>query len=278
MDYQLIADSCCELTQALRDSALQAETVPLSILLEGINHIDDETLDIPMFLAQMKKSKHAPVSACPAPELYLEKFKRAAHTFVVTLSSKLSGSYNSAENARAILEEENSGQRVHIFDSLSASAGELAVCLKIQELVEQRLDFDSVVEKVTAFIHEMKTFFILENLDTLIKAGRMSRLTGYVASTMSLRPIMTAEKGEIKLFEKARGSVRAFARLADIIGEQCVNMAERTLVITHCNNEHQAKYLRAEALHRFQFKDVVVLPTRGISTMYANEGGVIVSF
>ena len=279
MDYKLIADSCCELTEELRQSDLQAETVPLTILLDDVNYVDDHTLDIPGFLASLKKSKHAPTSACPPPDLYLEKFKQAAHTFAVTLSSKLSGSYNSAINAMEMLAEETQDKQVHVFDSLSASAGELAICLKIQELVAQRLDFDAIVEKVSAYISEMKTFFILENLDTLIKAGRMSRITGYVASTMSLRPIMTAERGEIKLFEKARGSVRAFTRLADIIGEHCIGrMSEKTLVITHCNNERQAKFLRAEAQRRYDFKDVVVLPTRGISTMYANEGGVIIAF
>lgn len=279
-EYKLIADSCCEFPDPLRESELHAETVPLSILLNEINHVDDHTLDIPAFIAQMRQSKKAPVSSCPPPDLYLEKMREAAHSFVVTISSKLSGSYNSALNAAAMLREEDPARqhKVHVFDSLSASAGEIAISLKIQELVSQRLDFETIVERTSSFIKEMKTFFILENLDTLIKAGRMSRITGYVATTMSLRPIMTAEHGEIKLFEKARGSVRAFTRLVEIIGEKRTNFSDHTLVITHCNNERQAKFIKAEAQKLYSFKDIVVQPTRGIATMYANEGGVIIAF
>lgn len=279
-EYKLIADSCCELTDQLRESELHAETVPLSILLGDTNYVDDLTMDVPAFIEHMRRTKKAPVSSCPPPDFYLEKMREAVHSFAVTISSKLSGSYNSALNAAAMLREEDTDGRhkVHVFDSLSASAGEIAISLKIQELVAQRLDFEAIIERTTAFIKDMKTFFILENLDTLIKAGRMSRITGYVATTMSLRPIMTAELGEIKLFEKARGSVRAFTRLVDIIGEKRTNFSEHTLVITHCNNERQAKFIKAEALKRYTFKDIVVQPTRGLSTMYANEGGVIIAF
>lgn len=277
MEQHLIVDSCCELTDELQHLPYLS-AVPLTIAVESQQFVDDETLKIPELLTAMKHSRQCPKSACPAPEQYAERMRGAVWSFVVTLSSKLSGSYNSAINARDTLREENPEKRVHVFDSCSASAGELAIALKLRECIEEKLDFDSTVERVEQFIREMKTFFILENLDTLIKAGRMSRITGYVASTMSLRPIMTADHGEIKLFEKARGSVRAFTRLVDIIGEKCTSFADRTLVITHCNNEHQARFIKAEAQKRYDFQSIVVAPTRGISTMYANEGGVVIAF
>ncbi len=228
MDYKLIVDSCCELVPSLKNT-MDAESVPLSITLEGVSYIDDETLSIPHFLKAMKASKHMPKSACPSPEAYAEKFRKAKHTFAVTISSRLSGSHNSA-----------------------------------------------IVG--TSFINDMKTFFIVENLDTLIKSGRMSRIVGYVASAMSLRPIMEGNRGEIKLYEKARGSVRAFTRLIDIIGECCTDFADRTLVITHCNNERQANFIKSEAQKRYGFKAVQVVSAGGISSMYANEGGVIIAF
>lgn len=277
MDYKLIVDSCCELVPSLKNT-MDAESVPLSITLEGVSYIDDETLSIPHFLKAMKASKHMPKSACPSPEAYAEKFRKAKHTFAVTISSRLSGSHNSAIVGKQIAEKEDSQRRVHVFDSLSASAGELAVSLKIKECIDANMDFDAVVKKVTSFINDMKTFFIVENLDTLIKSGRMSRIVGYVASAMSLRPIMEGNRGEIKLYEKARGSVRAFTRLIDIIGECCTDFADRTLVITHCNNERQANFIKSEAQKRYGFKAVQVVSAGGISSMYANEGGVIIAF
>lgn len=277
MEYKLVADSCCELVPALT-GPLNARTAPLTILLDDVSYVDDDSMDIPRFLAAMKQSRHIPKSVCPAPDVWARLFLEAKEVFAVTLSSKLSGSYNSAMVAREMVESEHPGHRVHVFDSLSASAGEIAVGIRIKECAEAGMAFDEIVREVTAFIHGMKTYFIVENLDTLIKAGRMGRLTGYVASAMSLRPIMMGDAGEIKLYEKARGSVRAFTRLVDIIGERRSNFSDRTLVITHCNNERQAHFIRAEAARRYNFKEIVVAPTRGISTMYANEGGVIIAF
>lgn len=276
MEYKLIADSCCELTAEMK--AAGAESVPLTIMLDGVSRLDDDTFDVQLFYKQLRESRNVPKSACPAPEAYAEKFRKALNVFAVTLSSKLSGSYNSAVLGAQLSMGDHSGRRVHVFDSLSASAGQIVVCLKIKEYADQNMDFDTIVEKVSTFIDGMKTFFILENLDTLIKSGRMSRIVGYVASAMSLRPIMHAEGGEIKLFEKARGSVRAFARLVDIIGECGVDLADRTLVITHCNNLRQANYIKAEAEKRYSFKSIRIEAARGLTSMYANEGGVVIAF
>ena len=275
MEYKLVVDSCCDLTPSLKEE-LGAEAAPFSMVVDGVNYIDAEQLEISHFLKAMKASKHVPKSACPSPDQFLEKLSPAANNFIVTISSKLSGAYQSAVMAREFAAEK--GQRVHVFDSLSASAGEVCVALKLKECIEQQMDFDAIVEKVTAFIGGMKTFFILESLDNLIKNGRMNKIVGYVASVMSMRPIMGADHGEIKLVEKCRGSVRAFTRLVDIIGESGKDFSDRTLVISHCNNERQAHFLSAEAQRRYHFKEVRVVPTRGLASMYANDGGVVIAF
>ena len=276
MEYKLVVDSCCELIPELQ--SLNPETAPLSMLLDGVNYIDDELLNINHFISAMRSSKNVAKSACPSPEVFAEKFRNGMNVFAITLSSKLSGSYNSALVGAKMAMEGCPERRIHVFDSLSASAGEIAIGLKIKECVDLKMDFDSIVKTVTEFTNGMKTFFILDTLETLIKAGRVSRIAGYAASVMSLRPIMCADNGMIRLYEKARGSVRAFTRLVDLIGESCTNFAERTLVITHCNNERQAHFIQAEAQRRFHFKEIKVTSTAGLSTMYANEGGVIIAF
>lgn len=275
--YRLVTDSCCELVPALK-TRLHAAQAPLTMLLDGVSYTDDETLDRDRFLAAMKASRSAPKSACPSPDCYARLFSGEGDVFAVTISSKLSGSYNSAQIGRTLALAVRPNQKIHVFDSCSASAGELAVSLRIAEYVQAGLGFDEIVSKTEAFIRGMRTFFIAESLDTLIKSGRMGRITGYVALAMSLRPIMTADHGEIKLYEKARGSVRAFTRLVDIIGECSADLSKRTLVVSHCHNERQAAFVAAEARRRYPFRDVVVVPTGGLSSMYVNSGGVIIAF
>lgn len=276
MKNKLIVDSCCDLTDALK-TAPDVERIPLSIVVDGASYIDDSSLNMALFMEALANSRTFPKSACPAPYLYAEAFQNAESAFVVTLSSKLSGSYESAMAALRLDQDAGDAHRVHVFDSRSAAAGELAVALKIRECAARDLPFSETVELVEEYIAGMHTFFVLENLDTLIKAGRMSRITGYVASAMSMRPIMTAENGEIRLYEKIRGSVRAFTRLVEVIGETCPHPEERTLAITHCGNEPRARFIATEA-RRMGFRDVVVAHTGGISSLYANAGGVVVAF
>lgn len=177
MDYKIVADSCCDLTPALLASDGPI-SVPLTISVEENQFTDDAALDLTQMLACMKRSKAAAKSACPPPASFAQAYRSAAHIFVVTLSSHLSGSHGSANSAKELLRDSEDAPRIHVFDSLSASAGETAVCLKIREYAQHGLPFEEVVERVQSFIHHMHTFFVLENLDTLIKAGRMGRKIG----------------------------------------------------------------------------------------------------
>jgi len=278
MNAKIIADSCCDLTEDMKKE-LNAVTVPLLINVGNQTIVDDETLDVKYLLKTISESKEAAKTNCPSPEEFLKRFRESAVSFCVTLSSKLSGSHNSALVAKELLEEEDKSKKVHVFDSLSASAGEVLVVLKIKEFIDKNLDFDTIVDKVTTFISGMKTYFVLDNLETLIKNGRIKKLAGLIAAALNLRPIMGSDgHGNIKLYEKIRGTQKALIRLADMIGEQCENLKERILVIAHCNNEKRANFFKQEVKKRHNFKDIIIVETRGISTVYANDGGLVIAY
>lgn len=96
MGYKILIDSCGEIPQSLMSTGV-VENIPLSIMVEDETIIDDETFDQKSFLEKVAKSKNCPKSACPSPEGYMKAFEcEADRIYVVTLSSKLSGSYNSA--------------------------------------------------------------------------------------------------------------------------------------------------------------------------------------
>lgn len=276
MDYKLVVDSCCELVPSLRES-LSAESIPLTLLLGDEVFVDDENLDVDDFLKKMKAYKGQPKSACPSPMDFADKCIDTGYNFIVTLSSKLSGSYASAKIGMDILEEQ--GKYGYVFDSKSASAGELLVSLKIKELIELGLEKLQIISKVEDFIKDMKTFFVLESLDNLVKNGRMSNIAGLIASFLHIHPILGADKdGNIAFYSKAAGKKKAIERLAEMIGENCKDTVNKILTITHCNNEEQANTLKSLAELKYSFKDILVVPTRGLSSMYANEGGIIIAF
>lgn len=162
MTYKIIIDSCGELTDAMKQNEHFCN-VALELSVDDHHITDDETFDQADFLRRVKESKNCPKSSCPSPESYMEAFGDAERIYMITLSSNLSGSYNSAELAKNIYSEEHPDADIHVFDSRSASVGETLIGLKVQELEEKGLDFDSVVMQTEAYINEQNTFLCLRH-------------------------------------------------------------------------------------------------------------------
>lgn len=280
MKFKILADSCCDLNEELKKK-LKISLVPFKIDVDDKSFIDDENLDTNKLIEAMKASPNPIKTSCPSPGDYLERYRDADvdNIYVITISKNLSGSYNSAVLAKNILEKDEPHKRVHVFDSKSASVGETLVALKIHELIEEKFSHSEIVEKVEKYIKEMKTFFILESLDNLIKKGRISKTKGLIANVLNLKPIMGSDgDGNIELVESVRGTKKAFKRLVELIGEKGEKLEEKVLAISHANALEKALELKEEIKQRYNFKDIILVKQAGLSTAYANEGGIILVF
>lgn len=196
----------------------------------------------------------------------------------MTLSAELSGSYNSAILGKNLFLEEQPEKKVHVFNSKSASGGQSLIAMKIVECEEKGLSFEEVVSEVEKYIEEMNTFFVLENLETLRKNGRLGRVKALVASALKIKPVMGATpEGTICQLDQARGMNKAIVKMVDHIGEKGINIPEKTVAITHCNCPERAKMLEEAIREKLHPAKIVVMDTAGVSSMYANDGGVIVA-
>lgn len=271
MDYKIVADSSCDLTDELKEY-LKVESVPLTLTVDGENYRDDEQLDVPAFVDKMKNSVSRIMSAAPSPADYSSKYTDDA-TFVVTLSSRLSASYQNA-----VIGAQNH-PNVRVVDSKSASAGQTLIAIKLKELFEQKLSPEAIFSKIGQFVEDMKLYFVLDDPSNLVKNGRMSKIVGKIITTLNIRPVFGSDgDGNIKLFSSARGEDQAVKQLVAKIGESGKDTARENLVITHCNNEPLAKKLEAAIKSRFDFLRIYVVPMRGLSSLYANDRGIIMAF
>ena len=281
MNIQIIVDSCCDVTDALRN-VLSLSLASLKITVGEHFYEDDGTIDTGVLVADMKACRTAPTTACPSPEEYAALMSQADASLVVTLSSKLSGSYNAACVGRDLALEKAPEKKIHVFDSESASAGETRIALLLRDMIDGGIGFEEIVEKATAFIANMKTHFVLEDLGNLVKNGRISRTAGFVGTMLNLRPIMGENgHGEIIPLEKVRGTANAMRRLVELVAEETDHLpaASKLLVLSHCNCQERAMQLKKAFLERCAvFKDVIVVPTGGLSTVYANDGGIVIAF
>lgn len=277
MTYKIIGDSCLDLTKEMKKDP-HFQMIPLTLQVGDAQILDDATFDQASFLALVKSSADCPKTACPSPEMFQEAYGcPAENIFVVTLSEHLSGTYNSAVLARELYIEENGKKNIAVFSSHSASSGELNLALYIQALCEADCEFDEIVEKALAYRDGMKTYFVLESLDTLRKNGRLTGLQAFFATALNIKPVMGAEGGVIVKLDQARGINKALVRMTELALKDVKETEDRVLIIAHCNNPVRAEFVKEEMLRSHKFKGVIITETAGVATVYANDGGIIVA-
>ena len=265
MDYRIIADSCLDLTPEMKEEG-KIQIVSLILQVDGVDFVDDASFDQKKFIKAVAEFDGCPKSSCPSPEDYKKAFgEDEVPAFCVTLSAELSGSYNSAVLGQRLVQEEFPNKKVHVFNSRSASAGETLIAMKIQELAEAGMEFEAVVENVEEFIRHQETLFVLENLDTLRKNGRLSGMKATLVSVLNIKPVMMGTpEGTIEMVEE--------------VGKRALDMENKIFAISHCNCPERAAFVMEEVKKLYKFKKIVIADTAGVSTLYANDGGIVISF
>lgn len=278
MSFHIVCDSCTDLTE--EDLKKGCYTlVPLTLLVDGEEIIDDETFDQADFLAKVAASKESVKSACPAPESYMEAYSKADDIYVVTLSAELSGSYNSAVLGKNLYEEENGTKNIHVENSRGAATTQVLIARKLNEYASQGMPFEEVVDKIEEYTTSLRTYFVLETLEVLRKNGRLSRLSATIAGALNIKPVMIGTRdGVIQKAAQARGMKKALAKMVEHMGSEGRDLTRRQFVISHCNCYERAVYVKELIKKHLHAEDVDIVDTKGVSSLYACDGGIIVSY
>ena len=278
MSFHIVCDSCTDLTE--EDLKKGCYTlVPLTLLVDGEEIIDDETFYQAGFLAKVAASKESVKSACPAPESYMEAYSKADDIYVVTLSAELSGSYNSAVLGKNLYEEENGTKNIHVVNSRGAATTQVLIARKLNEYASQGMPFEEVVDKIEEYTTSLRTYFVLETLEVLRKNGRLSRLSATIAGALNIKPVMIGTRdGVIQKAAQARGMKKALAKMVEHMGSEGRDLTRRQFVISHCNCYERAVYVKELIKKHLHAEDVDIVDTKGVSSLYACDGGIIVSY
>ena len=281
MSYQIIADSCGDFTEQMKQNPI-FKTVPLTLEIGSYSILDDENFNQLDFINRVNASSIGPKTACPSPEAFQKAIEEsdADEIYVVTLSASLSGTFQSASIGLSLYEENGGTKKVHIFNSKSASAGECKLCLDIQELKDAGKSFEEVVEEVEMACDDLKTLFVLESLDTLRKNGRLSGIKSLLAGALNIKPIMGAVDGSIVQLGQQRGMQKALRKMMELAIERAGGVEAvktKRLVITHVNAPERAEQLKADFEKLAKFKEIVLTNAMGVATIYANDKGIILA-
>ena len=275
MSFKIIGDSCLDLTAELRKDP-RFQIVPLTLQVDDTMVIDDDTFDQKKFLQMVADSPNCPKSACPSPEAFKQAMEcEAEDIFVITLSSHLSGCYNSAVLGKELYEEEHGPKNILVIDSEGASSSQVNLALKILDLYEEGLGFEEVCRQILKLRDEQDVYFVLDSLETLRKNGRLTGLQAFFATTLNIKPIKDGKKGVIVKLDQVRGLNKALSRMCDIAVRDKTDLEQKRVIIAHCNCPERALQVKAEMEKRGSYKDIVITETAGVATLYAGDGGIV---
>lgn len=276
MKFKIIVDSSSNLLnsyyQDKKDVAFKV--VPLTIRIGQEEFIDNDELDVNRMLDVLRLNDGGQ-SSCPSPNDYLRELNEAEYSFIITITSKLSGSFNSACVARTMCKNP---EHVFVIDSKGTAGSIVLIAEKLFELIKENKEFSVITNEITAFRNSVNLLFALDRFDNLVRNGRMSKLTAFIAEKIAIKPLCYADDGEIKIKEKIRTFRGVIKRMTHYIGKMCEDTTNKICIIAHTRNESAALELKKDIEENYHFKEVRVMENRGLCAFYALEGGLIVTF
>lgn len=277
MKYKIICDSSANLLKGdfPEDELVSFGNVPLTLFVGEKPYRDDGTADIPEMMANIKKPNVKATSSCPSPNDYLSEMTGADYYILITISSKLSGSYNSA-----CLAKENSEhpENVFVLDSLLTAGAMELMALEASRLIRKGLSFAEIEKGLLDYRKKVELLFVLDKFDNLIKMGRVSKLVGFIAEKFRIKPLCCGEGGEIKIKEKVRTIQGVLKRLVINIGNLCPVQKGKICIISHTMAKESADLLKREIEGQYQFDKVTIRENKALCSFYAMDGGLIACF
>ncbi|NLL93266.1 MAG: DegV family EDD domain-containing protein [Clostridiales bacterium] len=278
MKWNIVADSSIDLFNMEIDCEdIKFSTVPFVINVGEAEYIDNENLDTNELITAMKKCSSASCTACPSTDSWYEKFNEEGNVIALTITSGLSGSYNSAYAAKNMILENNPDKKIVIIDSLSTGPAMVLILRKICELISKDKQFDDVINETRQYMKHLYTSFVLSSFDNLVKNGRMNKLTGFIANKLGLLGIgIGSEKGTIEIKGIARGREKAMGIVINDMKQRAAQV--KTVVISHCHNIEFAEKVKTEIQNIWSDVKVTIIPTRGLCSYYAEKNGLIIGY
>ena len=278
MTWHLVSDTASDLyTLEGGNEQMDFATIPFTIRIGGNEYIDNEQMPIAEMLEANETHAEMAQTACPSPEDWKNCFSAPGPVIAFTISSALSGSYNSACAAREMLLEEEPGKQIAIIDSKATGPEEAMLIWRARDLILAGKTFEEIEKDLNETAEKIHTSFALASYRNLIKNGRVSRLIGFIAGHLGFWGIgIGDEKGEIAIRGKARGSRSMIRFLVEEITR--VGIAGKQILISHCRNLKDAEALKAALEAAFAGVEVLIQETRGLDSFYAERNGLIVGY
>ncbi len=272
MRTKIVADSSADL---LEFSGSVFVSVPLTIRVGEREYVDDASLDVANLVETLATYEGRSSTACPSIDAWLQAFDDADEIYVVTITSGLSGTYNSALVAKEAYLQTHPNANVHVFDSLSTGPEMHLLVEKLAELVAEGRSFAEVCAQVEKYQKRTRLYFTLESVHNLVQNGRLNKLVGSVVGVLGIRIFGTASaEGTLETVAKCRNERKVIAKLLEQLKE--AGYCGGRLRIAHVGNESFARQIAEAVRETFGTESIQTYLSRGLCSFYAERGGVLI--
>lgn len=274
MSFKIVTDSSADIKKL---SGVAFESVPLKIITDEREYVDDSSLDVVGMLSDLKKYSGRSHTSCPSSGEYIEAFGDCENIFCITITSNLSGSCNAAHVAARTYLEEHPDRQVHIIDSLSTGPENALIIEKLRDLILAGKDFERVKSEITEYHNHTRLIFALESMRNLANNGRVSPIVAKMAGLLGIRAIGRAsDVGTLEMICKSRGPLNAANDiLTNMIGD---GYKGGRVKLHHANNLPSAELLKTKIIEKFPDANIEIAPAGGLCSFYAEQGGLLVGF
>lgn len=271
---RIVSDSSSDLTSL---NASEFGFAPMKIITAEREFIDDERIDAEEMATFFTRYKGKSKTSCPNPEDWLSAFDGADDIFCVTITSALSGSYNSACATGRIYEGENKGKRVFVIDTLSAGPEVTLIVKKLEELIADGLEYEEICKRIIEYKRSTGLLFMLKSLKNFANNGRVSPIIAKIVGIAGICIVGRAsEKGTLEPAHKCRGEAKSLAAIIEEL--KSLGLSKGKVSIGHARNEEAATRLKSLINESFPSAEVEIHKLRGLCSFYAEDGGILVGY
>ena len=275
-NIKIITDSSCDLNKDIIDR-YNIEIVPLNVAFGDDIYVDGE-IENHEFYKMMDNSPTLPKTSCPSPEKFMNSYEGEEDNIIVlTLASKLSGTYSTAVLAKNLFEEKYPNKNVAVIDTETGSIGHGLLIVKAAQLAEEGKSFDEIVNTIESIKNDIVFYGALETLENAIKGGRINPLAGKLINALNFKVIVKIGNGEVKPCDKARGDNNSMKKIVENVLNSIEGKEYKSLAIAHANCLDKALKVKEMMLKNNEFENVTISDIGSVMGTYASKGAVLIS-
>ena len=272
---KIITDGSCDLSHEVLNK-FNINVVPLGVSFGEEHYTAGVDIDNKEFYAKMKESKELPKTFCPSPENFCKEYQcEEDKIIVIALSSKLSGTYNSAVLARDLYLSEHKEKDIRVIDSMTGSIGAGLLLIRAAKMISDGKDIDEIVEAIENLKEKISFYGTLETLENAIKGGRINPLAGKIIGALNFKAIVQIKDGVVKPIDKARGESNSIKKVANYITSSIEDTKDKILCLMHANCPEKAHKLLSIIEKTHKFDEVYISEVGPVMGTYTSEGAVL---